>query len=184
MMNQVFAAASAGLLLLLGPPAQAQCLPLTQLLVLAHQSAAVTQMVVTGAAPHSLLQRILPADEWAYQGPVGSTRDYYWTNLEPGARAGQRPTSWLSLRPAQATHDVVLKTTAGGCIRQLRRELEQQQLHPEAVTCLDCEGVRYQAPAYNVTIYSGRPGDYPFVLVLRQLPAPAAEAQPAAVRQP
>lgn len=158
-MHQLITIAVGGLLLLGPAAARAQCLSLPQLLALSASAPA--------AANRDTASRQLPSSEWAFRGLVANTSDLYWTSTEPGA-APDQPAAWLSLRPDQLTRDVVLKTSNGGCVRRLRRELEQLRLRAEVVNCSDCEGERYQAGPYNVTIYSARKDGYPFVVVLRQ----------------
>lgn len=173
------------LVLAAGRPAAAQCLSLDQLLALAPESSALNAPPAEDGPPPNL-QRLLPKLTWAYQGQITGTRDFFWTSPAFGGPLDQPTTSWLCLRPSQITRDVVLKTTRAACVRQLRQELEKK-LRPEPVTCVECEGVRYQSEAYSVTIYSHKKGQYPFVVVVRQplAAAPsAARTGPATARRP
>lgn len=173
------------LVLAAGRPAAAQCLSLDELLALAPESSALATAPAGDGLPPNL-QRMLPKLTWAYQGQIAGTHDYFWTSPAFGGPLDQPTTSWLCVRPGQATRDVVLKTTRAACVRQLRQELEKK-LRPEPVTCVECEGVRYQSEAYSVTIYSHKKGQYPFVVVVRQPLATApggARTEPATARRP
>lgn len=90
----------------------------------------------------------------------------------------------LSLRPAPHGYDVVLYVKKLPLYNQLRRELEKKKLAPVPVTCLgaDCLGFRFTTPTCTLAFYEGKPGDYPFVIVVQPkagrppLPEPPARA--------
>lgn len=71
---------------------------------------------------------------------------------------------------------MVLKTTLANCVRELRGELKSRKLTAQPVTCPNCEAVRYQGPDFEATIYNQMKGDYPFVIVVHQVPAAASPA--------
>lgn len=172
----LFAALAALGLLTAGPAqAQAQGLSLAQLLALSRSA------TPDSARSFPALAHRLPGAEWRYRGPVGGTRDFYWTSFDPDAGAAELPDVWLSLRPSQRTHDVVFKTTVPGYEHQLRRDVAQHQLKAERLSCPDCEAVRYRGTGFVLTLYSRKkPDKYPFVAVLRLLPAPGTSAARAA----
>lgn len=150
--------------------AASQCLTLAQLQELTSgKQARAAAGGRAAAVPPTAALRVLPDTEWTYKGAVAGTQDIYWVSYDPEASADKVPDFWLSLRPTQPTRDLVLKTTKATCVRQLQQELDKMKLHPEPVTCANCEGMRYQAETFNITIYSGKKGDYPFVVVLRRV---------------
>lgn len=162
-----------------GGSVQAQTMPLDQLLKL-------------GALPAGLpLQKMTAAlfpPEWSYRGHVERTEETYWTanatDYEFDAET-EKPLSWVSLRPMpNGSVDVLFKTFAARNIEPLRKELKRLKLPVEPVTCLECEGERYLGPGYTVTVYSGKKGPFPFILVLHQTPVVAEPARPVQLATP
>ena len=150
--------------------ARAQCLALTDLLAIgAEPTGLTTPAVVT---PHLTF-------EWAITGPTATSRDFFWTL--PAADNGPIPAARLQLRAQRPGQDVVLKTTLAACVRQLRGELKSRKLPAQPVTCPGCEAERFQGADFEATIYSQMKGDYPFVVVVHQVPPTvAAVPKPAA----
>ena len=144
-------------------PAQAQCLELSELLAIGAEPTALT-------APQVVTARL--AAGWFFTGPTETSREASWALPMPEGRtiAAAR----LSLRPQRPGQDVVLKTTLPACIRDLRSQLRSRKLTAQPVTCPGCEAVRYQGPDFDATIYSQMKGDYPFVVVVHQVPASSA----------
>lgn len=149
--------------LLLGPaiwaPAlRAQCIDLTDLLTIgAEPTALVSPKVVTNHL----------VSEWTYSGPTASVRESAWTFVYPG---DSKPMARLQVRAQRPGQDVVLKTSQASCIRDLRSELKSRKLTALPVTCPSCEAVRYQGPDFEATIYSQMKGEFPFVVVVHQVP--------------
>lgn len=140
-----------------------QCLSLDDLLVIgAEPTALITPQVVTS--------RLSP--DWTFTGPTASSHEGFWTLADPagGTVAGTR----LQIRAQRPGQDVVLKTNQAACVRQIRAELKNRKLTSQPVTCPSCEAVRFQAPDFEATIYSQMKGDYPYVVVLHQVPPVAA----------
>ncbi|WP_426059352.1 hypothetical protein [Hymenobacter sp. B1770] len=136
---------------------QAQCLGLSELLVIGAEATAVsTPQVVTQHLP-----------EWMFNAPAAGSLEAYWTSALPVG--GRLAPSRLTVRPQRPGQDVVLKTTQASCVRQLRSELKSQKLEAQPVTCAGCEAVRFKGPDYEATIYSQMKGDYPFVVVVHQV---------------
>ena len=148
--------------------AAAQCLPLATLSALSVEP--------IGDTPPAIVSQVLPGTEWQYRGLLSDTRELAWTSVTPKAAT---PTSRLSLRPTQQRYDVVLKTSVSGCVRQLRGELNARKIKPEPITCLNCEGQRYNLPeGGSVSFFSKMKGPYPLVVVLHPpagTPAPKAD---------
>ena len=146
-------------------PGLAQCLELNDLLVIgAEPTALAVPQVVTGR---------LSAD-WTFNGPTATSREVFWTL--PAPDGGSLAAARLQLRAQRPGQDVVLKTTQAACVRQLRAELKSRKLTTQPVTCPGCEAVRFQGPDFEATIYSLMKGDYPFVVVVHQVPpVPAAD---------
>ena len=141
----------------------AQCMTLDDLLVIGAEPTAVTMpQVVTG--------RLTP--DWVFTGPTATSREVFWSF--PAPDGGALPAARLQVRAQRPGQDVVLKTNQAACVRQLRAELKSRKLTAQPVTCPSCEAVRFQAPDFEATIYSQMKGDYPFVLVVHQLPAAPA----------
>ncbi|WP_345120673.1 rhodanese-like domain-containing protein [Hymenobacter antarcticus] len=140
--------------------AQAQCPELSELLAIGAEPTALTVPQVVTAR--------LSAD-WTFVGPTATSREVSWTL--PGPDGSSIPAARLSLRPQRPGQDVVLKTTVAACVRDLRSELKSRKLTAQPVTCPGCEAVRYQGPDFDATIYSQMKGDYPFVVVVHQVPA-------------
>ena len=90
----------------------------------------------------------------------------------------------LSLRPAPHGYDVVLYLKRLPLFNHLRRELEKGKLEAVPVTCMGatCVGFRFNTPTCTVAFYDGKPGDYPFMVVVQPkagrppLPEPLAPA--------
>ena len=147
------------------PAARAQCLPLANLLAI-------------GAEPTALAKPAVVTDqlgtEWTYVGPTATVRESAWT-FTP-TLGEQKVAARLQLRAQRPGQDVVLKTTQASCVRDLRSELKSRKLTAQPVTCPSCEAVRYQGPDFEATIYSQMKGEFPFVIVVHQVPpgAPAA----------
>ena len=150
------------LLLFLGAVPQslrAQCLSLADLMAIGAEPTAL-------AAPEEVTKYL--AAEWSYKAPSASSREAFWTY--PAAEGLALALTRLSVRAQRPGQDVVLKTTDASCVRGLRSELKSKKLTAEPVTCLNCEGVRYKGPDFEATIYSQMKGDYPFVVVVHQVP--------------
>ena|GEM_PF-2796868 len=165
------------LLLLLSWPgltsslASAQCLSLADLLSIGAEPAALTSPQVVTA--HLSL-------EWVFTGPTATSRDSFWAL--PGADEKTLAPSRLMVRPQRPGQDVVLRTTEGACVRQLRSELKGRKLVTQPVTCPNCEAVRFQGPDFDATIYSQMKGDYPFVVVVHQVPPSDTSAKGAGLK--
>lgn len=146
---------------------RAQCVVLSDLLAIgADPSAQVSGKVVT--------DHLSP--EWVYAAPTPTAREASWAWQPAGATAA---TARLLVRPQRPGQDVVLKTAQANCVRDLRSELKARKLASQPVTCPNCEAVRYQAADFEVTLYSQMKGEFPFVVVVHQVPAgmtPAAAA--------
>jgi hypothetical protein len=144
--------------------AAAQCLPLASFSTLAVETG--------GATPPAIVDQILARSEWQYKGPVGNTKEIYWTSA---AAEGETPEFRLSLRPVLQRYDVVLKTSVASCVKQLRNELTSRKLKPEPITCPDCEGQRFTLPeGGTVSFYSNMKGAYPLVVVIHPAETPAS----------
>ena len=154
-------------------PAQAQCLELSELLAIGAEPTALT-------APQVVTARL--AAGWSFTGPTETSREASWALpiLEGSTIAAAR----LSLRPQRPGQDVVLKTTMAACVRDLRSQLKSRKLTAQPVTCPGCEAVRYQGPDFDATIYSQMKGDYPFVVVVHQVPASSAVPAESGAAQP
>jgi len=61
----------------------------------------------------------------------------------------------------------------------LRAELKSRKLTTQPVTYFGCEAVRFQGPDFEATIFSLTKGDYPFVIVVHQVPPEPAAGPPA-----
>ena len=150
-------------------PARAQCPELAELLAIGAEPTALT-------APQVVTARL--SAEWSFAGPTATSREVSWALAVP--EGSTVAAARLSLRPQRPGQDVVLKTTLAACVRELRGELKSRKLIARPVTCPGCEAVRYQGPGFDATIYSQMKGDYPFVVVVHQVPAsspgPAASA--------
>lgn len=142
-------------------PLRAQCLGLDDLLAIGAEPTALT-------VPQVVTSRL--SSEWTYNGgPTATSRDAFWTM--PAAEGSTVYAARLMLRPQRPGQDVVLKTTQAACVRELGRELKSRKLTAQPVTCPSCEAVRYQGAGFEATIYSQMKGDYPFVVVVHQVPA-------------
>lgn len=147
--------------------AQAQCVALSDLLAI-------------GADPTALVSSKVGTDhltpEWTYSAATGTIREASWAFTPAGEAA---PTARMLVRPQRPGQDVLLKTSQASCVRDLRSELKARKLTAQPVTCPNCEAVRYQGPDFDVTLYSQMKGEFPFVVVVHQVPAgmpPAAAA--------
>ena len=147
---------------------QAQCPELSELLAIGAEPTALT-------APQVVTARL--STDWTFVGPTATSREVSWTLPVP--EGSTIAPARLSLRPQRPGQDVVLKTTLAACVRDLRSELKSRKLTAQPVTCPGCEAVRYQGPDFDATIYSQMKGDYPFVVVVHQVPAsgPAVSAE-------
>ncbi|MBO2010962.1 hypothetical protein [Hymenobacter negativus] len=158
------------------PALRAQCVVLDDLLAIGAEPMALTvPKVVTARLP----------SEWAYVAPTATVKEAAWT-FTP-VLGEQKPTVRLQIRAQRPGQDVVLKTTLANCVRDLRSELKSRKLTAQPVTCPNCEAVRYQGPNYDATIYSQMKGEFPFVVVVHQVPAgmpPAASSGAGAVKMP
>ena len=148
------------------------------------QCVALSDLLAIGADPTAQVSGKVATDhlsfEWTYVGATPTTKEPSWTFTPAGASA---PTARLLVRPQRPGQDVLLKTTQAGCVRDLRSELKARKLTPQPVTCPSCEAVRYQSPEFDVTLYSQMKGDFPFVVVVHQVPPsmpPAASGTSAA----
>lgn len=61
----------------------------------------------------------------------------------------------------------------------MRAELKSRKLTTQSVTYFGCEAVRFQGPDFEATIFSLTKGDYPFVIVVHQVPPEPAAGPPA-----
>jgi len=157
------------------PSARAQCVDLNDLLAIgADPTAQISGKVVTDHVSF----------EWAFAGATPTAKEAFWTFTPSGAPA---PTGRLQVRPQRPGQDVVLKTAQASCLRELRAELKDRKLNAQPVTCPNCEAVRYQAADFAVTLYSKMKGEFPFVVVVHQVPAgmpPAAAARTIGSKMP
>lgn len=160
-------------------PAAAQSLSLDQLLKLSALPAGLPLQKLTAA--------LFPA-EWTYRGHLNQTEETYWTANDPEDDfdpESEAPTSWLSLRPMPGRAvDVLFKTSAARHFEPIRRELRRLKLEATPVTCRECQGERYTGPNYSVTLYSGKKGPFPFILVVHQAPLDSAAARPVHLAAP
>lgn len=157
--------------------AQAQNIPLEQLLHLSSLPATLTPAT----------QATARLTDWTFwSGAVPPKQEpLSWTwwpdNLPESERVGDAP-ALLSLRPNHTQQDVVLHLTRVATFNHLRRQMERQNITPEPVTCLGCPtpGERYLLATCSVVFYQGKPGAYPFLVVVqsRGLP-PAVDLTPA-----
>lgn len=153
-------------LLLLGPllPASSQDMSIDRLLGLT---------ATTGGRPADM-------SDWAFGPKTRQAAEEkltwaWWPTADAAAAAAGsgekevRPPFQLSLRPAPNGYDVLLYVQRLPLYNQLRRELEKQKLEGLPVTCLgaECLGFRFSLPTATVAFYEGKPGDYPFVIVVQ-----------------
>lgn len=144
--------------LLLAPVARAQCIALSDLLAIgADPTVQVSGKTVTDHVSF----------EWAFVPASATSKEANWTFTPSGSST---PTARMMVRPQRPGQDVLLKTTQASCVRDLRSELKARKLSAQPVTCPSCEAVRYQAPDYDVTLYSQMKGEFPFVVVVHQVP--------------
>lgn len=151
------------------------------------QQLSLEQLQKLGALPSGLpLQRMTAAlftPDWTYRGVITKTQETYWTagdTVDNGSETEEVYESSVSLRPMPGgIVDVLFKTTSARNFEPLHRALKREKLVNMPVTCLECEGVRYEAAGYTITLYSGKKGSYPFVAVLHPA-APPVPLQPAA----
>ena len=167
-MRACFILCCVAILAVLAPPARAQCIALSDLLAIgADPSAQTSGKVVTDHVSF----------EWIFVGATPTAKEPSWTFTPSGASA---PTARLLVRPQRPGQDVVLKTTHASCVRDLRSELKARKLTAQPVTCPNCEAVRYQAIDYDVTLYSLMKSEFPFVVVVHQVPTGMPPPAPAA----
>ena len=159
---------------LCAPALRAQCLSLTELLTIGAEPTALT-------TPKAVTDHL--TFEWTYAGPTATVREAAWTFVPSGTTA---PTARLQMRAQRPGQDVVLKTTQANCVRDLRSELKSRKLTAQPVTCPSCEAVRYQGPDFEATIYSQMKGEFPFVVVVHQVPPgmPPAASGTSGVKAP
>lgn len=137
------------------------------------QSVSLANLLAIGAEPAALttpedVTKHLPI-EWDYKAPTANSREAFWAL--PAAEGLALPVARITVRAQRPGQDVVLKTTDASSVRGLRSELKSKKLTGEPVTCPSCEGVRFKGPDFEATIYSEMKGDYPFVVVVHQVPA-------------
>lgn len=144
--------------------AQSQALHLEELQKLAALPAGL---------PFKRMTAALFPPSWAYRGQVGQTDETYWTAGEVEATQtdeyGDQALAdfWVSLRPMPGGGvDVLYKTTHASGFEPLHRELRRQKLAATPVTCVECEGIRYDGGTYTITFYSHKKSGYPFIVVL------------------
>ncbi|MBT9394434.1 hypothetical protein KLP40_14780 [Hymenobacter sp. NST-14] len=151
------------------------------------QQLSLEQLQKLGALPSGLpLQRMTAAlftPEWTYRGVITKTQETYWTagdTIDNGADPEEVYESSVSLRPMPGgIVDVLFKTTNARNFEPLHRALKREKLVNTPVTCIECEGVRYEANGYTITLYTGKKGAYPYVAVLHPA-APPIPLAPAA----
>ena len=149
------------------------------------QCIALADLLAIGADPTVLVSGKTVTDhvsfEWTYVAPTASAKESSWTFTPSGASA---PTARLVVRPQRPGQDVVLKTTQANCTRELRSELKARKLTAQPVTCPSCEAVRYQSSDFDVTLYSRMKGEFPFVVVVHQVPPtmPPAASSPVSAK--
>lgn len=171
-MRIYFILCSVFILTMLAPAARAQCVALSDLLAIgADPTAQSSGKVVT--------DHVSP--EWTFVGATPTVKEASWAFTPAGATA---PTARLLVRPQRPGQDVLLKTTQGNCVRDLRSELKARKLNAQPVTCPNCEAVRYQGPDFDVTLYSMMKGEFPFVVVVHQVPAGMPPAATAGAKTP
>ena len=150
--------------------ARAQCVALSDLLAIgADPAALVSGRTVTNHVSF----------EWTYVPAIAPAKEASWTFTPAGASG---PNARLLVRLQRPGQDVLLKTSQASCVRELRAELKSRKLTAQPVTCPNCEAVRYQSPDFDVTLYSQMKGEFPFVVVVHQVPPampPAASGAPA-----
>ena len=137
------------------------------------QSVSLADLLAIGAEPAALttpedVTKHLPA-EWQYKAPTINSREALW--VLPAAEGLALPVARITVRAQRPGQDVVLKTTDASSVRGLRNELKSKKLIAEPVTCPSCEGMRFKGSDFEATIYSEMKGDYPFVVVVHQVPA-------------
>ena len=94
------------------------------------------------------------------------------------------------LRPLARGYDVVLYVRRLSVFNQLHRELDRQRLEAVAVTCIGpkCLGERFTTASGTVAFYQGKPGDYPYIIVLHPISGPHLRAVrlsgPAGTKEP
>ena len=156
------------------PAVRAQCIGLADLLAIGAEPTAIT-------APKVVTDHL--TFEWTYAGPTATVREASWTYVPSGTTA---PSARLQMRAQRPGQDVVLKTTQANCVRDLRSELKSRKLTAQPVTCPSCEATRYQGPDFEATIYSQMKGEFPFVVVVHQVPPgmPPAASGTGAVKAP
>ena len=143
---------------MLAPAAHAQCIALSDLLAIGGDpTAQASGKVVTDHVSF----------EWVFAGATPTAKETSWTFTPSGASA---PTARLLVRPQRPGQDVLLKTSQASCLRDLRSELKARKLTAKPVTCPSCEAVRYQSSDFDVTLYSQMKGEFPFVVVVHQVP--------------
>lgn len=153
--------------------ARAQDITLTQLVGLSRLPADLS--------PAHNAEADLP--DWAFQPDTRQAEEekLTWAWWPTGVADGTPPAQ-LSLRPNRQTLDVVLYLTRLTAFNRLHRELDRQHLKPLPVTCLGpgCLGERYTTEHYTVAFYQGKPGDYPYMVVIQaRADSPGTSSKPA-----
>lgn len=157
----------------------AQTIPLDQMLKLS---------TLASDLPFEKMTPLLLPAGWVYRGHLKPNNEAYWTanTTDYDFDSETEPaTSWVSLRPMPSgVVDVVFKTKYAANYDHMRRELKKLKLPVIPVTCLECEGERHTGPNYTFSFYSGKKGEYAYMIVLHTTPVPAALARPAAATLP
>ena len=146
------------LLLLLGPVLSASAQDMT-----VERLIGLTALPVGNSADLS---------DWSFQPATKQAADEKLTWGWPAGGESDTARVWpfqLSLRPALHGYDVLLYIKRLPVYNQLRRELEKKKLGGLPVTCLgaNCLGFRFNTPTCTVAFYEGKPGDYPFMVVVQ-----------------
>lgn len=158
------------------PAAHAQDISLTQLVNLSRLPANLT----TAQGDDAELA------DWSFRP---STRQAEEEKLTwawwPTGESGGTPPAQISLRPNHQNLDVMVYLTRLTAFNRLRRELDRQHLKPQPVTCLGpgCTGERYATEEYTVAFYQGKPGDYPYMVVIQPKTPGTGTVSPPAGRQ-
>ena len=141
--------------------AAAQCMTLADLLALSTMS---------GDSSRTPLSAALPG--WHAKGPVApGDKELYWELPAPNSNGVDDSlyTAWLSLRPTRNVYDVVYKSDQSSCLESLRRELARARYPVTLLTVLGGgEGVRFDAPAFSVSLYIRPKGPFSYVAFVRQ----------------
>ena len=156
------------------------------------QQVQLSQLLKLGTLPPGLpLQRMTAAlfpPDWTFRGTISATQETFWTagdTLDNGPDPEVAYESSVSLRPMPGdVVDVLYKTGSARNVEAVRKELKRLKLPVAPVTCLSCTGERYEGPNYSLTLYSGKKGPHPYILVLHQAAGVAAPAREVPVATP